>query len=36
VNRARSRLTQMLSVEERLEFEADPAIKAALQGTLGS
>jgi RNA polymerase sigma-70 factor (ECF subfamily) len=33
VNRARSRLAQMLSVEQGEEFEPDPAIKAALQGT---
>jgi RNA polymerase sigma-70 factor, ECF subfamily len=36
VNRARSRLAQMLSVEEGQEFEADPTIKAAIQGTLGT
>jgi RNA polymerase sigma-70 factor (ECF subfamily) len=36
VNRARSRLAQVLSVEQGEEFEPDPAIKAALQGTLGS
>jgi RNA polymerase sigma-70 factor (ECF subfamily) len=36
VNRARSRLAQMLAVEEGQEFEPDPTIKAALQGTLGT
>jgi RNA polymerase sigma-70 factor (ECF subfamily) len=36
VNRARSRLAQMLSVEEGQEFEADPTIKAALQGRFGT
>jgi RNA polymerase sigma-70 factor, ECF subfamily len=36
VNRARSRLVEMLAVEEGPEFDADPTIKAALQGTLGS
>jgi RNA polymerase sigma-70 factor (ECF subfamily) len=35
VNRARSRLAQMLSIEQGEEFEPDPTIKAALQGTLG-
>jgi RNA polymerase sigma-70 factor (ECF subfamily) len=35
VNRARSRLAQMLSVEQGEEFEPDPSIKAALQRTLG-
>lgn len=36
VNRARSRLAQMLSVEQGEEFEPDSAIKTALQGPLGS
>jgi RNA polymerase sigma-70 factor, ECF subfamily len=34
VNRARSRLAQMLAVEQGEEFEPDPTIRAALQGTL--
>ena len=35
VNRARSRLAQMLAVEHGEEFNPDPTIKAALQGTFG-
>jgi RNA polymerase sigma-70 factor, ECF subfamily len=34
VNRARSRLAQMLAVEQGEEFSPDPTIRAALQGTL--
>jgi RNA polymerase sigma-70 factor (ECF subfamily) len=34
VNRARSRLAQMLAVEQGGEFSPDPTIRAALQGTL--
>jgi RNA polymerase sigma-70 factor, ECF subfamily len=33
VNRARARLAQMLAVEHGQEFNPDPTIKAALQGT---
>jgi RNA polymerase sigma-70 factor (ECF subfamily) len=36
VNRARSRLAQMLAVQEGQEFEADPTIKAALQDRFGT
>lgn len=36
VNRARSRLAQMLAVEHGEEFNPDPTIKAALQGTFGT
>jgi RNA polymerase sigma-70 factor (ECF subfamily) len=36
VNRARSRLAQILSVEEGQEFEPDPTIKAALQDRFGA
>jgi RNA polymerase sigma-70 factor (ECF subfamily) len=34
VNRARSRLAQMLTVEHGEEFSPDPTIRAALQETL--
>jgi RNA polymerase sigma-70 factor (ECF subfamily) len=34
VNRARSRLAQMLAVEHGEEFSPEPTIRAALQGTL--
>jgi RNA polymerase sigma-70 factor, ECF subfamily len=36
VNRARSRLAQMLAVEHGQEFYPDPTIEAGLQGTFGT